>query len=298
MKNGFVTLIALYSILLSSSISASSLYLPIDNRARDLVEKLAVLTNLPTTKKNYSLKLLERYNEKIKDTHPWLHKAIQDEIQQLQGSSINKERLNVFVSLANEGSRSIPNSHGKDTSGLYFLEAAYFFNLSSHFQFSFNLNVYEKGQQKKISTTNSYLSFGWDPFQIDIGYRDHWFSPFYDSSFLISTNAENSPSITFSNGIPLTSFKMNYEFFISKLNKTDGITYENISVSGNPKLLGIHLDFRPVEWIEIGLNRTMQFGGGRSTTDLEDFIKAFRDPVGKDNVASEKEGEFGNQQAS
>jgi|ERR1019366_3462980 hypothetical protein len=50
----------------------------------------------------------------------------------------------------------------------------------------------------------SILSVGFNWAQLDLGYRDHWFSPMTDSSMLISTEAPTLPSVTLSNYEPLT----------------------------------------------------------------------------------------------
>ena len=90
----------------------------------------------------------------------------------------------------------------------------------------------------------------------------------------------------------------NYEVFLSYLEETDGILYNGERISGHPRLLGMHLDFHPLRWFEIGLNRTFQFGGGdRPGKSLDDIWNAFIDPVRYDNLAGTDE-QFGNQEAS
>jgi hypothetical protein len=56
----------------------------------------------------------------------------------------------------------------------------------------------------EASATGSMLSVGMDYAQLDLGFRDHWLSPFMDSSMLIGAEAPTMPSITLSNYKPIT----------------------------------------------------------------------------------------------
>lgn len=289
-------------ILLPVWLLASSLYLPLDNPLMNDVEKMAVIANMPTAKKPYSLKMIKIYNKKIEDSYPSLYKKIDDEISRLSGG-FAKERMTAAFAVS-DGDRAIPNSRGKDINSSYDFHAAFLLNPSDYIQASVDANGYEKDDEVKIATNNSYISFGWDYFQIDAGYRDHWFSAFKNGSMLFSTNAINSPSVTISNIEPFGFAKFNYELFVSKLEETDGIRYGDALYSGNPAILGMHFNFHIAEWLEIGLNRTFQFGGGKRSVGLKDVAYAIIDPVNKDNSggsefdSSDPNYEFGNQQAS
>ena len=88
------------------------------------------------------------------------------------------------------------------------------------------------------TSSGSMLSFGFNWAQIDIGYRDHWFSPATDSSMLISTEAPTRPSVTLSNSEPLTRLGFQYELFATELSHSDRILYLGKISSGNPRLFG------------------------------------------------------------
>ena len=142
-----------------------------------------------------------------------------------------------------------------------------------------------------------FLSFGFDALQVDIGWREHWWSPFRDSATLLSTNARPSPSITFSNYRPLTFLNFRYEVFYADLEETDGILFQGVRSSGSPGLFGVHVGIEPVPGFSIALNRVMQFGGDGRDKSLSTMLKAFFDPAGSDNNANLDE-QAGNQIAS
>lgn len=287
------------SLCLPAMAEASSLYLPINSRMSELVEKMSLLTNMPSAKKPYPLELIFKYAEGIRDSHPILYEEIEREFIRLYGNTMNRERITLSLRGSNNTAKPIPNSHGLSTDSPYFIEATYLYKPGRYIQLSLDGSLYQKNNNPKIATNNTYIATGWDYLQFDIGYRDHWFDPFYDSSMLISTNAINSPSITISNPLPIPLLDTNYEVFLSYLEETDGILYNGERISGHPRLLGMHLDFHPLRWFEIGLNRTFQFGGGdRPGKSLEDIWNAFINPVRYDNLAATADEEFGNQEAS
>ncbi|HMB72179.1 MAG TPA: capsule assembly Wzi family protein, partial [Gammaproteobacteria bacterium] len=149
--------------------------------------------------------------------------------------------------------------------------------------------------------TGSLLSFGFEYFQIDAGFREHWFSPLTDSSMLIGTQAQTMPSLTVSNYTPLTKLNLRYELFVAEMSHSERIRYGDGFTSGNPNLVGMHFSMQPLPGFAIGINRIMQFGGGeRGGKTLRDVFKAFFDPSGTDNsgIGDDPEAEFGNQAAS
>ena len=142
----------------------------------------------------------------------------------------------------------------------------------------------------------AFVSLGFDALQVDIGWREHWWSPFRDSATLLSTNALPSPSITFSNYRPLTFLNFRYEVFYADLEKTDGILFQGVRSSGRPGLFGMHLGIEPAPGFSIAVNRVMQFGGDGRSKSLSTLLKAFFDPA-SDNSAN-LDDQAGNQIAS
>ena len=151
-----------------------------------------------------------------------------------------------------------------------------------------------------VSPTGSMLSVGWDFAQLDIGYRDHWFSPFSGSSMLISTQAETIPSFTLSNYRPLTRLGIQYELFMGELSNSDKIVFQGEQVSGKPRLGGVHVGIEPVSGWSLSFNRLLQFGGGPRPGSFSDFVGAFVRPSENDTISEGEsvDSQVGNQVAS
>lgn len=157
----------------------------------------------------------------------------------------------------------------------------------------------------KVDYTGSMLSFGFDKLQIDAGFRPHWFSPFTDSSMLMSTEAPTMPSVTISNYEPLTRLGIRYEFFDARMSESDHILIEKpdgsfTDESGHPRLAGTHVSIEPFSGWSFGVSRLMQYGGPGRPSSLKDLFKAFYNPSQYDNTNPDLafNQQFGNEEAS
>ena len=141
--------------------------------------------------------------------------------------------------------------------------------------------------------TGSMLSLGFNWAQLDIGYRDHWWSPATDSSMLTSTEAPTTPSVTLSNYEPLTKLGFQYEFFLTRLSQPgNNILYNGVQSSGSPRLFGTQLSMEPFPGWSIGVNRLLEYGGGSGLPGSARFLlRDFFKPSGLSQTQ-------GNQQAS
>ena len=163
------------------------------------------------------------------------------------------------------------------------------------------LSVGAVAHEDETTPTGSMLSLGFDFAQLDLGYRDHWLSPFTDSAMIISTQAKTLPSITLSNYRPLGSLGFSYEIFLAEMERSDLIRFEDGFTSGKPRLAGLHLSIEPTPGWSLSANRMMQFGGGeRGGTGFGDFFDALFKPREADNRSDDltQEQEFGNQVAA
>ena len=289
--------LALSSLLFTPYLYSSSIYIPIDSTIASEIEQMALISDMPTSKMPYSLEMVKSYNEKIKNSNHDLFNTIDKYIAQLEPNAA-KERLYVEGSI-NSQSIDIPNSHGINSSSNYFAQGWYFWNFSNDLKASTQIELREENNEPKLVTNNTYLSYGFDWSQIDLGYKDHYYGQFRNGGMQISNNARNSVSLSISNPKPFEFAKTNYEIFLTKLAKVDGIHSDGQVFEGNPYLLGMHLDFHPISDFEISLDRTFQFGGGPRSSSLSDIWAAFVDPVSKDNTNNEcgTDCETGNQQA-
>jgi hypothetical protein len=136
------------------------------------------------------------------------------------------------------------------------------------------------GDEGRATATGSMLSAGFDFAQLDLGYRDHWWSPMTDSAMLISTEAPTMPSVTLSNYRPLTRLGLEYEVFVARMSHSNEIELTSGALtSGYPKFGGLHLSIEPVSGWALGAQRIIVWGGGAAGgQSFKDILKAFFNP--------------------
>ncbi|MGH8297039.1 MAG: capsule assembly Wzi family protein, partial [Steroidobacteraceae bacterium] len=183
------------------------------------------------------------------------------------------------VSLAETSGSSgitLPNQHGEKAQSPYQIAAAAYIQPNSYML----LNVGGVAYQGRVSPTGTMLSLGFDWAQLDIGWRDHWWSPMTDSSMLISTEAPTMPSITLSNYRPLTRLGLQYEAFVAQMSQSDRIELTDGSLTrGHPKMGGIRLSIEPVSGWALGVQRVLIWGGGGAGgQSLSNIFEAFINP--------------------
>jgi hypothetical protein len=192
---------------------------------------------------------------------------------------------------------SLPNQHGMRSDSAWQASAQGYWQPSDYAIVSLGGVAYDSD----ATPTGSMVSVGFDFAQLDIGYRDHWFSPFTSSAMIISTQARTLPSITLSNYRPLTRWGLQYAVFLAEMERSDRIAFQDRFTSGKPRLAGLHFSIEPTPGWSLSANRMMQFGGGeRGGRGFGDFIDALIKPSQKDNRsdALNQEQEFGNQVAA
>jgi hypothetical protein len=187
---------------------------------------------------------------------------------------------------------ALPNRRGMNAQSAYEASASLYWQPSDYVLLTGGFIAYED----EVVPTGSVASLGFEYAQLDIGFRDHWFSPMTDGARLIGTQAQTMPSITLSNYTPLTSWKFRYEIFGAEMSESDQIGFEGGLTSGNPRLAGLHLSIEPVPGWSLGLNRLVQYGGGARDTSAGAFFDALFRPSKYDNTGTDED--FGNQLAS
>ena len=135
------------------------------------------------------------------------------------------------------------------------------------------------GNSDRVTATGTMVSLGWDGAQFDVGYRDHWWSPFRLGSMLIGTEAATMPSVTVSNVEPLTRAHLRYELFLGRMSYSDRIEFNGGYTAGYPQLFGFHVEMEPAPGWTLGLSRMMQYGGGDRPSGFQDMVKAFFNPA-------------------
>jgi len=186
----------------------------------------------------------------------------------------------------------LPNQHGDASHSDWEISAQGFVQPSDYFLASAGLIAYSG----RTVPTGSLLSVGFNGAQLDIGYRDHWFSPATDSTFLIGTEAPTMPSVTLSNYEPLTRFGFQYELFLAQMSRTDRIAYQGQGTSalssGNPKLFGAQFSIEPFSGWSFGVNRQLQYGGGGLPDSAHFLLSDFFNPAGKNQTLGKQQASY------
>lgn len=192
---------------------------------------------------------------------------------------------------------ALPNRHGMSSDSAWQASAQGYWQPNDYII----LSLGGVADEDDAVATGSLLSVGFDYAQLDVGYRDHWFSPFTDSSMVISTQARTLPSVTLSNYRPFTGLGVRYEVFLAEMERSQRILFESQPAAGRPRLAGLRFSIEPTPGWSLSANRMMQFGGGpRGGRSFTDFIDALIKPHQNDNRSDSlsAESEFGNQVAA
>lgn len=206
-------------------------------------------------------------------------------------------QLSAGAALASgDSDKTMPNAHGMEMDSPWQVSASGYYQFGDHLLATVGGVAY----QGEATPTGTLLSAGFDWAQLDIGYRDHWFSPSSDGSFLIGTQAPTLPSVTLSNYRPITPLGGTYEVFLAKMQWSDEIAYPGGATQGHPNLLGLQLGIEPVAGYSLAVNRLMQYGGGaRGESGLSGLKNAL---LSNDTAQNPDDpngaNEFGNQVAS
>lgn len=299
-------------LICSFSSSAASSYISLqDDYLNGRIEQLVSVSDMPVLKRPYSVKQVRNHLELIRDKVPGLYYEIDKGLLPYEKSGvIQRAEISLASAAEPDNKQILPNSRGETVSSVYRVSASAQYKHSDWIVVSAGGLVFDgEGGADDILPVDSYVAIGWDSFQLDFGYREHWLSPFSDSAMLMSTNARPSFSVGISNPVAFDGlWNLHYEVSVTRLEEHDTILYGDEVESGRPATLMTHLSIEPVKGWTIGANRTMQFGGGSREVSLSSIWDAFWDPVSNDNNASdgfddcESEQknlcEFGNQQAS
>jgi hypothetical protein len=189
------------------------------------------------------------------------------------------------------------NRRGLDTSDDWLASASAYWQPSDFLSFNLGAVAY----RGKTSPSGSFVSLGFNRAQLDVGYRDHWWSPSTESALLIGTQAATMPSVSLSNYSPFTRFGIRYELMLARMSRSSLIAHDGTLTGGHPKLLGMHWSIEPAMGWSLGVNRLVQFGGGgRNGASIKQILRAFLRPARYDNrnASDPQNREFGNQLGS
>ncbi len=129
----------------------------------------------------------------------------------------------------------------------------------------------------------TYLTGLWGNWAFTLGAIDRWWGPAWESGLILSNSARPVPGISLQRNSS-EPFGWNwlrwigpwqFSAFAGKL--------ESDRVIPDAKLVGARFSFRPTRWLEVGLSRTAQWGGGDRPQDFSSFQDLV---LGKDNRGS------------
>jgi len=288
---------ALLGLWLAGPIGARgvSAYLPIDLsplQARQL-DMLFALADQPILRRPIPVALVEEAMSRACPDNPGLCESMQRWLRRY----VAPAAVTGFAlegALSDDGSVPLPNRHGERSDDHWQLSAAAQWQPSPYLLLGAGVIAH----QGETTPTGTLLSAGGEYAQLDVGFRDRWLSPLRDSAFLMSTQAATMPSASLSNSRPISRARVSYEFFLSRMSRSDSIWDEGQFTSGHPLLAGMHLGIEPARGWSLGLTRQMQFGGGTRDSSPRSLLKAFFRPNHYDNFRPGRPPEFGNQQAA
>ena len=289
--NRYAFAIAGVFLAASSAVSAGGVtaYLPmnLEPEIERQIERVLILADEPILKRPFSVELVKlalpqacqvdrplctrvgRYLERYSRDYAVTHASAT--------GSVTHAKDNVVL----------PNQHGMPVDSNYELSIVAYAQPTDYFLLSAGGIAYEG----HTMPTGSMASLGTNWAQLDLGYRDHWFSPMTDSSTLISTEAPTTPSVTLSNYEPLTRLGFQYEFFLTRLSSQQ-IIFQGNQAIGRPRLFGAQFSIEPFSGWSLGINRLLEYGGGAGLpSSARTLARNFFEPSG----TAQNEG---NQQAS
>lgn len=261
------------------------------------IERVLILANEPVLKRPFAVALVQlALPEACRVDKPLCERVRQYLERYSHDYAVT--HASATGSLTHGANDAVPNSYGLSIQSKWQVSAQGYVQPTDYLLASVGGLAYDG----RVSPVGSMISFGFNWAQIDIGYRPHWLSPLTDSSMLISTESPTTPSVTLSNYEPLTRLGFQYEVFLTTLSQTgsdsgasltgDNILYNGASSRGNPHLFGTQFSIEPFSGWSLGVNRTLEYGGGSGLPGSARFlVRDFFKPSGLSQTQ-------GNQQAS
>src|SRR5258708_23569580 len=180
-----------------------SAYLPLnlEPEMERQIERVMILADEPILKRPFSVAMVQYALPQACEVDKYLCEKVRRYLQRYSRDyAVTHASATGSITRKGEASDVVPNEHGLPEDSHWELSAQAFVQPNDHFLAQAGAIAY-KG---RTVPTGSMLSLGFNWAQIDVGYRDHWFSPATDSSMLQSTEAPTMPSVTPSTHEPLT----------------------------------------------------------------------------------------------
>ena len=272
-----------------------SAYLPLnlEPEMERQIERVMILADEPILKRPFSVAMVQYALPQACEVDKSLCEKVKRYLQRYSRDyAVTHASATGSITKKGEASDVVPNEHGLPEDSHWELSARAFVQPNDFFLASAGAIAY-KG---RTVPTGSMLSLGFNWAQLDLGYRDHWFSPATDSNMLISTEAPTMPSVTLSNYEPLTRLGIQYEIFWARMSRTDRIAYQGQGTaalsSGNPKLFGAQFSIEPFSGWSLGVNRQLQYGGGGLPDSAHFLFNDFFRPAGTNQTLGKQQASY------
>ncbi len=230
------------------------------------IERVLILADEPILKRPFAVALVEDALPEACKVDAVLCGKVRKYLERYQ-RDYAVTHASVAAAVSHGGNTAIPDEYGLMTRDDWQLSGQAYVQPNDYFLANVGVVAYAG----RTAPTGSMLSFGTNWAQVDIGYRDHWWSPLTDSSMLQSTEAPTMPSVTLSNYEPLTRLGIQYEVFLAKMSDQP-IVYNGLLGRGNPRLFGTQFSIEPFPGWSVGINRTLQYGGADGLPSSAHFL--------------------------
>ncbi|MDZ7925262.1 MAG: hypothetical protein U5M23_14680, partial [Marinagarivorans sp.] len=229
-----------------SGVAASgdvSTYLPVNinpSLERD-IERLVVLGNIPNLTKPYSVAVVVRQLETIKNNYPKLYQRLNDGLQPYQ-SSAGLTHLRATLSDSDD-SVAKPNAQGRTT------EESIGVSVRGYWQPNGWVALSAGGEltNEQLQVSGSLISLGRSWAQLDIGYKELWLSPFNSSAQMLSAQAQTLPSISLGASAPIEFWLLgvSYAFSVAQMSRQPTLYRDVYSDNKGPLLASVVLQLHP-----------------------------------------------------
>jgi Capsule assembly protein Wzi len=255
------------------------------------IERVLILANEPILKRPFAVALVELALPEACRVDKPLCERVRKYLERYS-HDYAVTHASATGSIAHGADDVVPNSYGLPMQSKWEVSAQGYVQPTDYSLASVGGIAYDG----RVSPTGSMLSIGTNWAQLDLGYRPHWMSPMTDSSMMISTEAPTMISATLSNYEPLTRLGFQYEFFWGVMSRSDHIVTggqgTSAEASGNPKLFGTQLSIEPFSGWSLGVNRSLQYGGGGLPDSLHFLATDFFKPAGSSQLLSNQEASY------
>ncbi len=174
--------------------------------------------------------------------------------------------------------------------------------MSKHFAWNIEAaRVYDPIDNEENRLDNSYIAGIWGNWVFSAGAIERWWGPGWDTSLILSNNARPVPGISVQRNYS-DPFESKWLSWIGPwtFNAFAG-QLESDRYIPHAKLLGMSVNFKPYDTLEVGLRRVAQWGGEGRPQSLSNLWNLF---IGRDNCdelaggcSGDRSNEPGNQLA-